>query len=1088
MLFLRRNGRKERSAQVHNASSRWFYMANFVKFSNWTLLCLMGLAPTLSCKSSIEAKLAAPASQGGNVSPPAPSTHDESGIQNKGDADQTVLSQLPDFIGDQQTFSLHSTLIAGGPYYVFLGSPDTTCSVEPGQLSAPATAEALQQVVSEKADGTYLFCLFRPSDSAASGLTNEVSANLRPKLVAQRTLIIDRTPPQMVLVQEVSEGQRYPVIEVKDAGPASLLGAVLPTDATLRPLTSTTTLWEIVLKASGDQYAVLIAKDSAGNSAEKEFRFNWVDPVALRAPQLLLKSSRDSESGIGIDPTISILAAVPGEKIQLYEGPGCTQSFQLIEVNSDPMDIELAGFGQGTKSIWAKRIRGDFPFASHCSAVPFIFDGTKTNVAELLKFRLQMRQYDTNGREKIETYSSNPDMYSAGDAILISSSQGVVWENPNNPSERKNISNRNIYPGQIYRTFVSPAGTVFLSTQAPTGTHSVAVSYNDGRSFWLRSGQNGLDPNRYSFFSLSGNRIVASNITSGKLFVTTDEGHTFSHFPMPFDEESIPPVTTSVVETSDGTILVGTTAGLFRYAVATGGFQKVTSAMGLPTESSSIGSIEVKNNLVGVVSHDGWVVVSTNHGLTFDRLYDNVTPNMFVEKIVPISASRHILYEYDDDEGVNNVLLMDGTTTTSIHDRLNAPDHSYYLLYHSPQAIVVLSSNGISVSFDDAETFTYHSAASLGLSGFYAVKRIAGADVVIAQSGAKIISAGPTFTPMAMPAGNSFSFYVLDNGASVTRTTSATYLRRSMETDWNELLRPTFSPETSISAGTFKFGKFYGATNGGLVIGDASLNSPLTVRKTTEGLGSNSIKEVFIRANGSEIYAATSGGISFSTDSGATFANRTTANGLWSNNIFGIAVSSTGVIMAPHSGGGIGRSTNGGSSFHLRYQTHGLAGPWATGIVIDFATDRVYATSRPGTPYAGGMSISTDHGNTWIAKRVTDGLVSDYCQKIDLDDDGKIYVSTTGGFSISADQGMTFTNVTMANGLPSNDVRGVVKSNGVLYVATPTALAISNDQGASFTAYGANDGLPSSTIYSVLKDESGNVYVSSSKGLYRFYP
>ncbi len=50
---------------------------------------------------------------------------------------------------------------------------------------------------------------------------------------------------------------------------------------------------------------------------------------------------------------------------------------------------------------------------------------------------------------------------------------------------------------------------------------------------------------------------------------------------------------------------------------------------------------------------------------------------------------------------------------------------------------------------------------------------------------------------------------------------------------------------------------------------------------TTDGLGSNGVNGVF--AVGSTVYAATSGGLSISTDGGATFTNRTTTEGLGSN-------------------------------------------------------------------------------------------------------------------------------------------------------------------------------------------------------------
>jgi len=102
-------------------------------------------------------------------------------------------------------------------------------------------------------------------------------------------------------------------------------------------------------------------------------------------------------------------------------------------------------------------------------------------------------------------------------------------------------------------------------------------------------------------------------------------------------------------------------------------------------------------------------------------------------------------------------------------------------------------------------------------------------------------------------------------------------------------------------------------------------------RTTANGLGSNWVKAVFV--DGSNVYAATvpqgyspptGGGLSISTDGGATFTNKTTTNGLGSNDVRGV---------------------------------------FAVGSTIYAAT---YPVGYPGT--GGGLSISTDGGTTWTTK------------------------------------------------------------------------------------------------------------------------
>ena len=74
----------------------------------------------------------------------------------------------------------------------------------------------------------------------------------------------------------------------------------------------------------------------------------------------------------------------------------------------------------------------------------------------------------------------------------------------------------------------------------------------------------------------------------------------------------------------------------------------------------------------------------------------------------------------------------------------------------------------------------------------------------------------------------------------------------------------------------------YAATSGGLSL-STNAGTSFTNKTTANGLGSNTINGVF--ASGSTVYAATNGGLSISTNSGTSFTNKTTADGLGSNTI-----------------------------------------------------------------------------------------------------------------------------------------------------------------------------------------------------------
>lgn len=80
----------------------------------------------------------------------------------------------------------------------------------------------------------------------------------------------------------------------------------------------------------------------------------------------------------------------------------------------------------------------------------------------------------------------------------------------------------------------------------------------------------------------------------------------------------------------------------------------------------------------------------------------------------------------------------------------------------------------------------------------------------------------------------------------------------------------------------------------------AQATTTFTNYTTANGLGSNQVNGVY--AVGSTIYAATSGGLSISTNGGTNFTNRTTANGLGSNTVFGVYADGS-TIYAATSGG-----------------------------------------------------------------------------------------------------------------------------------------------------------------------------------------
>ncbi|RAJ93002.1 Leucine-rich repeat (LRR) protein [Larkinella arboricola] len=168
---------------------------------------------------------------------------------------------------------------------------------------------------------------------------------------------------------------------------------------------------------------------------------------------------------------------------------------------------------------------------------------------------------------------------------------------------------------------------------------------------------------------------------------------------------------------------------------------------------------------------------------------------------------------------------------------------------------------------------------------------------------------------------------------------------------------------------------------------DNTAEGPSYSRFTNRTLANFRVYGVY--AQGNTVYAATSGGLSISTNGGQHFTNRTTDHGLGHNRVYGVYTQGNTVYAATYRGLSI--STDGGQHFTTRTTADGLG------------YKRVYGV------YA--------QGNT-------------------------IYAATEGGLSISTDGGQRFTNYTTADGLGRNVVLGVYVQDNTVYAATEGGLSL----------------------------------------------
>ncbi|MDR9391373.1 MAG: hypothetical protein RI554_05025 [Trueperaceae bacterium] len=250
----------------------------------------------------------------------------------------------------------------------------------------------------------------------------------------------------------------------------------------------------------------------------------------------------------------------------------------------------------------------------------------------------------------------------------------------------------------------------------------------------------------------------------------------------------------------------------------------------------------------------------------------------------------------------------------------------------------------------------------------------------------------------------------------------------------------------------------YIASSGGVYI---STDGGDNFTKYTNGLGSISVANVFVEGNA--IYAATAGGLSISTDGGANF---TEDNGLGSYNVQDVFVEE-GTIYAATYGGGISISTDGGDTFTSYTTGDGLPSNNALSVWV-----------QDGTIYAGtfsGLAVaSTTDPSNWENR--TAGLERTHVADITVHE-GSLYVATgsatTPYLSVSSDDGASYVNSEIPVG---NYARTVFVHDGVIYVTTNGGLSVSSDGGTTFTTFTAN-GLPGTNLTGLYVDDD-TVYVA----------
>ncbi|GAB3713817.1 hypothetical protein GCM10027592_53320 [Spirosoma flavus] len=332
-------------------------------------------------------------------------------------------------------------------------------------------------------------------------------------------------------------------------------------------------------------------------------------------------------------------------------------------------------------------------------------------------------------------------------------------------------------------------------------------------------------------------------------------------------------------------------------------------------------------------------------------------------------------------------------------------------------------------------------------------------------------SASTSFSENLVASGSgpqNFTLTVSNNGQSATAITNVTVTTPP-------ILNPiTGNPNLLVGATT----QLANATMGGIWSSDNPTIASVSATGLVSALavGSTQVRYTVAAAGGcpavEALYLLTVSEPAPDGPTCDTYTTRTTANGLGSNNSF--SVYAVGNIVYAATQGGLSISTDGGNSFTNKTTANGLGSNFV--IRVHAVGNVVYAATL-----GGGLSISTDGGNTFTNKTTANGLGSNNVVGIYVVG-SMVYATTDGGLSISSDGGNSFTNKTTANGLGSNIVRDVYVVSNVVYAATAGGLSISTDGGNSFTTRTTANGLISNDTY-VVQPVGNVIYVATGSGL-----
>ncbi len=478
----------------------------------------------------------------------------------------------------------------------------------------------------------------------------------------------------------------------------------------------------------------------------------------------------------------------------------------------------------------------------------------------------------------------------------------------------------------------------------------------------------------------------------------------------------------ALTEDSHGTLWIGTVDGLTRYR--NGRFETLTSDEGL-----------AGNNITAILED--------RRGRIWAATFDN------------------------------GVSLIDGASIQILNEANGLSSSNITSLYEDPSGTVWLGTTDAGVmNYHDGQFSLHTTDSGLPSDEITRIDGDADGTVWIGTKGGFVVVNDDSFRTYAVEDGlpsNVVRAFEMDAAGSLWIGTEGGMSRlangRLESFDGIEGLSSVLALEEDVEGSLW-----IGTSRGGLF---RVQDGKFTTFTIDEGLGGNSVYSVYEDADGDMWVGMLGGGVSRIRNGKIT--TLTSEDGLGTDNVVSVYGSSDGSVWLGTQGQGLIRYRNG----TLRHYTNddGLPGNGVYTIYEDARGNLWLGAGRAG--------LVRFDGKQFVTYTTEDGLTDNSVTAVTEGPRDYLWVGTYNGGLNLIKNGVVIETYTTANGLPNDYVSSIYRdADRVLWIATREG-GLTRFKDGKLKSLSADQGLFNDTILHILEDDSGNLWMSSNRGLFR---